>query len=96
MMDLGDLTLRAGLREDGLQMRPGQEQKFRVQENPSTGYKWLVDNNPDVTKNLFTVEELYVRPDAPEGMYGVPGFKEFIITMADDANSGEQGVFRAV
>ena len=66
-------------------MKKGTEIKLLIEENPSTGYEWVVDQ--DATDGLFSILALYVPPEDIMNM-GTPGHKEFVISVNNKAGKG--------
>ena len=91
-----DLTLdkREELKEDGLEMAPEEAQEFVVDANATTGFMWIWDK--DSANGVFTVCGMYSEKPHPDGMVGAPGVEDFMLTVNEDAEQGDQAVFRAI
>ena len=71
--------------EHGLVVRRGENILLIVEENPSTGYEWVIDES--AAKGLFTISDEFIPTDAGENL-GVPGRKEFTLTFGDTIGDG--------
>ena len=86
--DLRPLERLDMLREQGLTVKKGTQIKLLIEENPSTGYEWIIDQ--DAANELFSIEAVFV-PPADLMSLGAPGHKEFTLTVGDTTG---QGAFR--
>ena len=83
-IDIGMLSWSDGieaLEESGMPLPKGNQIRFKVRGNPTTGYEWVV--NEAAANGLFTVERKYVRDEAPERYVGVGGTYYFTLTAGD-------------
>ena len=72
--------------EHGLIVKRGDTIILIVEENPSTGYEWVIDHA--AAKGLFTIEDVFVPSDDSENL-GVPGRKEFTLTFTETIGDGK-------
>ena len=87
-IDLGSLTKAqsAAFKETGFQVARNGSIRFEAHSNPSTGYAWHVKE--DMANGAFTVEENWVRDDAPEGYVGVGGTRYWTISASEEVGDG--------
>ena len=94
--DLNDLDQREKLIRDGITLRIGDKVALMLEENPSTGYSWQIDDQS--TLGLFTISAehhqstTYDQAGIRERRVGAPGQKVFTLT---GSKPGE-AKFRAV
>ena len=67
---------------------------MKVSENPSTGFRWIVDEAS--TNDLFTIEDEFIYPEVPAGFVGAPGYRLFTLNVKSRAPQNSEGKFRAV
>ena len=67
-------------------MEAGDQLRFQVAGNPTTGYEWVL--NEDSDNGLFDVERKYVADDAPPHYTGVGGTYYFTITAGETTGDG--------
>ena len=82
--------------ERGITLNEGEQVRFQVLGNPTTGYEWTV--NHDLLNGTFEVTRDYVMDEVPEeedGMMwvGVGGTYYFTIEALAPLDSDEVGVF---
>ena len=66
-------------------IKRGQTVTFQVNEDPETGYEWIID--VESTKGLFKVYDKYVPPKENNGQK-YAGLKQFIIRIGDKVGKG--------
>ena len=93
-IDATDFQGHNEIESNGITVSPGEVIQVSIKENQTTGGVWIVDH--DATEGLFTVEEMYVAPEVDNGMVGVPGTKVFTLSVAEDAQSGDEAMLRAL
>ena len=80
------------LKSQGLDVSAGQSVQLQISQNPSNGYKWLIDSS--ASKSLWSVlEGFQPAMNTEEGMTGIAGVKKYTLNI--DQKEGE-GMFRAV
>mmetsp|Transcript_3761 Transcript_3761/g.4302 ORF Transcript_3761/g.4302 Transcript_3761/m.4302 type:complete len:231 (+) Transcript_3761:99-791(+) len=85
MLDLRNYDeLQKFKQEGGLKLKVGETCKFILNENPSTGYSWLL--NEALPSDLYEVKDSYKSKPALPGMVGVGGAKEITITALKPGN----------
>ena len=72
--------------EHGLVIKRNATILLLVEENPSTGYEWVIDHT--ATNGLFSISDEFVRADDSENL-GVPGRKEFTLKFGDSIGDGK-------
>ena len=79
MKDLDDRDQLADLEENGLFMQDGQKVTLSVNENPTTGYEWYVEESDET---IFKYKQKYIQDDIGDciGCTGIGGTKHFTIT----------------
>ena len=92
-IDLSYAEDREALSRSGYTLQPGQQVKFVLPENPTTGYRWVQD--PQVAWVYFTAEHEYVPSqgaaggqDDDEPALGMGGAKHITVTAGETQGSG--------
>ena len=71
-----DASLFDTLEVDGVDLQVGQTATFVLQENPSTGYTWLIDS--DASNGAFSFSS--VVNETSSGMIGAPTTREITVS----------------
>ena len=94
--DFMDPAVRQRYGEKDLVLEQGEAFYFKVEENPSTGYTWIIDTN-GCPRDVLTIEEDYMAGDEEdedgEQMSGVGG-ELYVSLIATGSNTS--CVFQAV
>ena len=89
--DLRVPATRAELEKNGLTLRRGESATLLIDENPSTGFVWSVDQS--ATGGLFRVGESFIAPDTE--LLGAGGELEFELTAGNRTGRSDFRIARS-
>mmetsp|Transcript_22281 Transcript_22281/g.15890 ORF Transcript_22281/g.15890 Transcript_22281/m.15890 type:complete len:95 (+) Transcript_22281:110-394(+) len=81
---MNEASVLEELKTNGLDLTVGQSEIFRLDENKSTGYTWIIDN--DAIDGKFSVANEYIQENA-HNILGAGGQHVFTIT-GDETGEG--------
>ena len=67
------------LEKSGMYIEDGEQKIYSVEENPSTGYEWIVDKSA-CSEDIVSIDDDFEKAIVPEDYVGAPGTKHFIFT----------------